>query len=79
VRSLTSDERFDVLYARLTARQPKPTTSWERFDDAPPVKFRHSGSGTTFVFSEKEAPGFDEFVKSKLSALYAEYRKETGD
>ncbi|WFU07203.1 plasmid partitioning protein RepB (plasmid) [Rhizobium sp. CB3171] len=78
-RALSSDERFDAFLASMTSDQPRETTPWQRFDDALPVKFKRSGSGTTFVFSEKEAPGFDEFVKSRLSNLYAEYRKQTGD
>jgi len=31
------------------------------------------------AFSKKAAPGFADFVRQRLEALYLEYQRETGD
>ncbi|XAZ26280.1 plasmid partitioning protein RepB (plasmid) [Sinorhizobium sp. B11] len=73
---LSSDDRFQRAFAFATARQAALTaTSASQIADLP-VKFKRTPTTATFVFDNKAAPGFDEFVQERLERLYAQYRQE---
>lgn len=79
LKRLTSDQRFQALIDCVTdAKETSKGAPWQTFDSAPPVKFKRTETNATFVFNNKVAPGFDEFVKAKLGHLYAEYQTKTG-
>lgn len=78
-RPLSSDERFHRALA-LASRRPAVT-------EAPvvnpqisgvPVQFKKNASSATFVFDNKAAPGFDQFVQERLQGLFAEFQQNKG-
>jgi ParB family chromosome partitioning protein len=77
---LTSDERFHRILSAVTKKDSLPDAK-EVFDVSAeiPVQIKRTGSGSTFVFNSKVAPGFDEFVKGRLVGLFAEFKQYQGD
>ncbi|UDU23194.1 plasmid partitioning protein RepB [Sinorhizobium meliloti] len=79
-KALESDQRFEKLFALLSlARKPSKAETWIAPDRSRPVRIRETDAETTLAFSKKAAPGFAEFVRQRLEALYLEYQQETGD
>lgn len=78
--SLTSDQRFEKLFALLSAaKEPTKTETWLAPDRVRAVRIRETDAETTLAFSKRAAPGFGDFVRQRLEALYLEYQQETGD
>ncbi|GCA51148.1 chromosome-partitioning protein ParB [Sinorhizobium sp. KGO-5] len=78
--ALESDQRFEKLFALLSfARKPSKAETWIAPDRSRAVRIRETDAETTLAFSKKAAPGFAEFVRKRLEALYLEYQRETGD
>jgi ParB family transcriptional regulator, chromosome partitioning protein len=78
IGQLSSDDRFQQAFAFVTSRQAAMNaTSTSQIADLP-VKFKRTPTTATFVFDNKAAPGFDEFVQERLERLYAQYRQERG-
>lgn len=80
IRMLTSNERFHHALALAGSETPvaKKSVPAEQADGIP-VKIKRTGSGSTFVFDAKAAPGFDDFVRQRLQGLFAEFQQQTGD
>ncbi|AFL50772.1 ParB family chromosome partitioning protein [Sinorhizobium fredii] len=77
---MDSDRRFETLFAILTETKARARAeTWLAPDRTRPVRIRDSDTETTLAFSNKAAPGFAEFVRQRLDALYLEYQQETGD
>jgi ParB family chromosome partitioning protein len=77
---MDSDRRFEKLFAILTETKARARAeTWLGPDRTRPVRIRDSDTETTLAFSKKAAPGFAEFVRQRLDALYLEYQQETGD
>lgn len=75
-----SDQRFEKLFALLShARKPSKAEAWIAPDRSRPVRIRDTDAETMLAFSKKAAPGFADFVRRRLEALYLEYQRETGD
>lgn len=82
--SQTSDERFQIAYARMSATKESVRSGGtiESAIDGLPVTYKVSATYSSLVFDRKGAPGFDDFVRGKLADLYAEYagfQNVTGD
>ncbi len=75
-----SDERFRIVFSELRnwkvaqTNREKPESI-----DQLPVTIRVTASKTSFAFDTKKAPGFDNFVRERLSSLFAEFNKQSGD
>lgn len=76
----SSDERFHRVLNAVTRKTPpfEPREVSVISADIP-VQIKRTGSGSTFVFNSKAAPGFDEFVKERLTGLFAEFKQKQGD
>jgi len=80
VSSLSSDQRFEKLFDFLSvAKERAKIETWLAPDRVRAVRIRDTDSETTLAFSKKAAPGFGDFVRKRLQALYLEYQQETGD
>ncbi|WP_018238493.1 plasmid partitioning protein RepB [Ensifer sp. BR816] len=78
--AMESDRRFEKLFAVLAETRRRPAAeAWLAPDRTRPVRIRDTDTETTLAFSKKAAPGFAEFVRQRLDALYLEYQQETGD
>lgn len=78
-RALSSQERFHKAFevtknAEIRSVQADPKSQLPGL----PVTLKTSASGATFVFDNKVAPGFDQFVQKRLSELFAEYQQQQG-
>lgn len=80
LRAMPSNERFHHALA-LVSRESVPAKKSPAIipHGEIPVRIRKTGSGSTFVFDSKAAPGFDDFVRQRLESLFAEFRQVTGD
>ncbi|MDX1041843.1 plasmid partitioning protein RepB [Sinorhizobium medicae] len=79
-QALESDQRFDKLFALLSrAGKPSKAEAWIAPDRSRPVRIRDTDAEMMLAFSKKAAPGFADFVRQRLEALYLEYQRETGD
>jgi ParB family chromosome partitioning protein len=80
LRRMSSDERFHRVLSTVTKKNSAPEAR-EVFNLSAdlPVQIKRTGSGSTFVFNSKAAPGFDEFVKERLIGLFAEFKQNQGD
>ncbi|OAP36600.1 plasmid partitioning protein RepB [Sinorhizobium glycinis] len=77
---MDSDRRFEKLFAFLAETKARARSeTWLAPDRTRPVRIRDTDTETTLAFSKKAAPGFAEFVRQRLDALYLEYQQETGD
>ncbi|PDT39627.1 MULTISPECIES: plasmid partitioning protein RepB [Sinorhizobium] len=77
---MDSDRRFEKLFALLAETRTRARSeAWLAPDRTRPVRIRDTDTETTLAFSKKAAPGFAEFVRQRLDALYLEYQQETGD
>ncbi len=78
-RQLSSDERF---HQALMLASKKPVASKDLAPKAQisgvPVQFKRTASSATFVFDNKAAPGFDQFVQERLERLFAEFQQDKG-
>lgn len=80
LKKLDSDQRFEKLFAFLSlARKPSKAETWVAPDRSRAVRIRETDTETMLAFSKKAAPGFADFVRQRLEALYLEYQRETGD
>jgi ParB family chromosome partitioning protein len=78
--AIESDQRFEKLFAFLSgAKERTKAETWLAPDRSRAVRIRETGSETTLAFSKKAAPGFADFVRQRLEALYLEYQRQTGD
>lgn len=76
---LSSDERFELAYSEIKRPSRRADkNSGAQVDDLP-VSFKITKSAAEFIIDAKKAPGFDEFIKLRLSALYADYIRERND
>lgn len=80
LKLLPSHERFQFALKELKnwGREPKRKKPAQAIPDLP-VRVSSTKTETKFAFDTKKAPGFDEYVKSRLSSLFNDYLKETGD
>ncbi|MEY9558280.1 plasmid partitioning protein RepB [Sinorhizobium fredii] len=77
---MDSDRRFEKLFIFLAeARGRARAEAWLAPDRTRPVRIRDTDTETTLAFNKTAAPGFAEFVRQRLEALYLEYQQETGD
>ncbi|MDR6820323.1 ParB family chromosome partitioning protein [Neorhizobium sp. 2083] len=78
-RELSSDERFHRALALASKRPvaPKAPTPKGQISGVP-VQFKKNASSATFVFDNKAAPGFDQFVQERLESLFAEFKQNKG-
>ncbi|ASY71380.1 plasmid partitioning protein [Sinorhizobium fredii USDA 205] len=77
---MDSDRRFEKLFIFLAeARGRARAEAWLAPDRTRPVRIRDNDTETTLAFNKTAAPGFAEFVRQRLEALYLEYQQETGD
>ncbi|CAN7600535.1 plasmid partitioning protein RepB [Neorhizobium sp. LjRoot104] len=76
---LSSDERFHRVLM-LASRSPAVTKAPAVNTKVPgvPVQFKKNASSATFVFDNKAAPGFDQFVQERLEGLFAEFQHNKG-
>ncbi|TWF59063.1 plasmid partitioning protein RepB [Neorhizobium alkalisoli] len=79
--SSTSDQRFQIAFSMLSE---KPEAKQESNVSALrsrelPVTYKKSGNRSTFVFDAKTAPGFDDFVNSRLAGLFHEFNQTKGE
>ncbi|WP_046117473.1 plasmid partitioning protein RepB [Ensifer aridi] len=78
--AIESDQRFEKLFAFLSiTKERAKAETWLAPDRSRAVRIRETDSETTLAFSKKAAPGFADFVRQRLEALYLEYQQETGD
>jgi ParB family chromosome partitioning protein len=75
----TSDQRFQLALNVLMKTEAPRRVALGEVIGGVPVKIRKTGSGSTFVFTNKGAPGFDDFVKGKLESLFSEFKQTAGD
>ena len=80
LKLLTSYERFQFALKELKSwgRESKPRNIAQTIADLP-GRVSSTKSETKFAFDVRKAPGFDEFVKNKLSSLFAEYLEQSGE
>ncbi|WOS65713.1 plasmid partitioning protein RepB [Sinorhizobium fredii] len=77
---MDSDRRFEKLFIFLAeARGRARAEAWLAPDRTRPVRIRDTDTETTLAFNKTAAPGFAEFVRQRLEALFLEYQQETGD
>ncbi|CDZ49437.1 plasmid partitioning protein RepB [Neorhizobium galegae] len=78
-RPLSSDERFHLALA-VASRRPVVTKAPAANSQISgvPVQFKKNASSATFVFDNKAAPGFDQFVQERLQDLFAEFQQNKG-
>ena len=75
----TSDQRFQLALNILTRVEVAPkVVTFDVVAGDVPVKIKKTGTGSTFVFDSKSAPGFDDFVKGRLETLFAEFKQTAG-
>lgn len=75
----TSDQRFHLALSTVTGKiAASKTIPVDSVADDVPVRIKKTRTGSTFVFNDREAPGFDEFVKGKLDSLFAEFKQTAG-
>ena len=79
LRRLRSDERFHRILNAVTKTNGLPEKAIFVVSPDIPVQIKRTGSGSTFVFNSKIAPGFDEFVQGRLVGLFAEFKQNQGD
>ena len=76
--ALESDARFEELTRALRAPAARAIAeNWVADDGAHAAKISRAGKKLTLVFDDRTAPSFGDFVRSRLAALYAEYRTDT--
>ena len=73
--ALDSDKRFETLISALreTATRARAET-WSARDGTHAAKIARVGKKLTMTFDDRVAPQFGEFVRSKLQALYEEFK-----
>ena len=79
LRRLSSDERFHRILHAVTKTNGLPEKAIFVVSPDIPVQIKRTGSGSTFVFNSKIAPGFDEFVQGRLVGLFSEFKQNQGD
>jgi len=78
-RELSSDERFHRALALASKRPAAPKAPAPKGQiSGVPVQFKKTASSATFVFDNKAAPGFDQFVQERLEGLFAEFKQNKG-
>lgn len=80
--ALASDRRMQaVLDAALAAADTSAADAdgWQALDETMPVRMRVEKAKTTFVFARAAAPGFDDFVRQRLSGLYRDFMNQSGE
>lgn len=76
---LSSDERFHRALAFASKRPALTTAPAAKAQiSGVPVQFKKTASSATFVFDNKAAPGFDQFVQERLVTLFAEFQQNKG-
>ncbi|CDZ43553.1 plasmid partitioning protein RepB [Neorhizobium galegae] len=76
---LSSDERFHRALALASKRPALTTAPAAKVQiSGVPVQFKKTASSATFVFDNKAAPGFDQFVQERLGSLFAEFQQNKG-
>ncbi len=78
-RKLPSNDRFHHALALATKKVSslRATATTGQIADLP-VRFKKTSSTATFVFDNKSAPGFDQFVQDRLQDLFQEFKKDKG-
>lgn len=75
--ALDTDKRFEALHKRLQEKVERSRAeAWSANDGTRAAKVSRSGKRLTMTFDDRIAPEFGEFVKSKLQALYDEYKSK---
>jgi ParB family chromosome partitioning protein len=81
-RAATTDERFRILFDRLSRKQPSPKPESEDFKGADGKLFARvsrSGKGLRIDFPADTDQGFAERIAARLREDYARYRQEADD
>jgi ParB family chromosome partitioning protein len=80
-KSLSSDRRFEALFASLSA--PKDTVlsneHWSNPNGRRVVTIQKRPSRTTFIFNELLEPAFGEYVAQNLGSLYTQFKSRGGE
>jgi ParB family chromosome partitioning protein len=75
----TSDERFALLFDRLTAKQPKPAATPIAVGSGLRIaELQQKGDRAVLVIAPKAGAGFAEFLAEELPALHAAFLKRSG-
>ena len=79
-RAAPSNDRFQRVVALVTASKQKPSAQASGVGQGQvPVTVKKTSSRSTFVFDRTTAPGFDDYVQTRLSDLYAAFKAEHGE
>jgi ParB family transcriptional regulator, chromosome partitioning protein len=80
-KGLTSDRRFDSLFAALSAPRNADLSRehWADPSGRRVVTIQKRPSRTTFIFNELLEPAFGEYVAENLGNLYAQFKSRGGE
>lgn len=80
-KGLTSDRRFDSLFAALSAPQNTDLSRehWSDPSGRRVVTIQKRPSRTTFIFNERLEPAFGEYVAENLGTLYTRFKDKGGE
>jgi len=80
-KALTSDRRFETLFAALSAPGSDGTSREHWTDPAGrrAVTIQRSTTRTTFTFDERLQPKFGQYVADNLDKLFSEFRSKEGE
>jgi ParB family chromosome partitioning protein len=79
VKSLTSDERFALVFASVApkkGKKEKPQAEiWQADDGVKAASFRQDKRTLTLMIDKKAAPEFGDYLMSVLPEIYASFKK----
>jgi ParB family chromosome partitioning protein len=80
-KSLTSDRRFENLFASLSTQKDTVLSNehWSNPHGRRVVTIQKRPSRTTFIFNELLEPAFGEYVAENLGALYTQFKSRGGE
>jgi len=78
---LTSDRRFETLFASLSAQKDTVLSNehWSNPHGRRVVTIQRRPSRTTFIFNELLEPAFGEYVAENLGTLYTQFKSRGGE
>ncbi|MFY9984520.1 MAG: plasmid partitioning protein RepB [Chthoniobacterales bacterium] len=79
-KTLTSDRRFETLFAALSAPRSNDASRehWSDPNGRRVVTIQRRPSRTTFIFNELLEPAFGEYVAENLGQLYSQFKSRGG-
>jgi ParB family transcriptional regulator, chromosome partitioning protein len=80
-KSLTSDRRFETLFASLSSLKDTVVSNehWSNPNGRRVVTIQKRPSRTTFIFNELLEPAFGEYVADHLDKLYGEFKSSKAE